>query len=89
MPTDLDIAQWMLDTTDKFGELYQRDAVSYIALEFGEEFTYVNRNGNLAIHSDVLKEFKKLSKNEIVWSRKGRFWRIRQPDDEPGRQQRW
>lgn len=80
------IAQWMYDSAIE-SELYQIDAVNYIAEKFGEIFIYENQNGNPAISKEILKEFRKISGNDIIWERYSRSWRRRTSEDSPGRQQ--
>lgn len=87
MATALEAAQWMLERISSNGFLDQEEAVYAIHDKFGEEFTYINDNGNLAIAKPVLKEFKRLSGDGIVWVRGDRQWRNREDYDEPGRQQ--
>jgi hypothetical protein len=81
------VAEWMLKEVRENGELYQRNAVSKIEKKFGEQFRYLKENGNPAIRKDVLAAFRKLSKDNIVWEREDRRWRIRRPTDKPGREQ--
>ena len=81
-----DVAQWMYDRVQKQA-LYQDDTVWEIRKKFGKDFAYDNDNGNLAIDKVVLKEFNKLSKKDVVWSKGERLWRMRTPKDEPGRAQ--
>ncbi|TBA16303.1 DUF6953 family protein [Rhizobium ruizarguesonis] len=77
---------WMVQTLDAEGTLYQDVAVSYISEHFGEELAGINANGNLSISPLVLKAFNARTPN-AVWSRGGRFWRTRENFDLPGRQQ--
>jgi hypothetical protein len=80
------VAEWMvkeLKKSDYF--LYQEQVVHGIADTFGDEFVYTNRNGNLGISRDVLKEFRKLTQDTVVWERGQRVWRKREDYDSPGR----
>lgn len=80
--TPRNVAQWMLQELHRRdGWLQQRDTVRGIVEQFGEEFTYQNRHGHPAISPDVLKEFRKLSRDEVVWSRSRQLWRRRQGRD--------
>lgn len=81
------VAKWMLATLEKDGTLYQDYAVSSIIMDFGEDFSYINENGNQAIHKDVLKAFRKLTENTAVWERGERMWRLRDEFDAPSRMQ--
>lgn len=86
-PTAKDVAEWMLKELASKDQLYQ-DQVAYdIEDKFGGAFTYVNDNGNPAIGKDVLAEFKKLTGDKVVWVQTERYWRAREPGDEPGRKQ--
>jgi hypothetical protein len=87
--TPEDIARWMLEKLDAvpFG-LYQNQIVYEIAQRFGSGFTYHNANGNLAISKPVLAAFRRLSGDDVVWSRGERCWRRRTAwDRRTGRQQ--
>lgn len=86
MATAKDIAKWMLKRIEEEGYMYQQDVAYEIESLFGEEFIYINDNGNPAISKDVLKEFRKISEDTIVWVRAERMWRLREPGDPPGRQ---
>jgi|688.fasta_scaffold272077_3 hypothetical protein len=81
------VAQWMISELQQVKYLYQEDVVYKIKPKFGEEFTYYNDNGNLAIGKQVLTEFKKLTGDSVIWERGQRMWRFREKHDEPGRQQ--
>jgi hypothetical protein len=83
--TAQDVAQWM------FNEVRERKIIDHaliadqIRKQFGDEYTYENENGNLAISKDVLKAFRSLSEETVVWE--GKSWRLRTPLDRPGRKQ--
>jgi hypothetical protein len=81
------IAQWMADRLQQQDRLYQRKTVHEIAEKFGDEFTYRNKNGNLAIDQRILKAFRSASGDTVVWSRWGYFWRKREPGDATSRKQ--
>jgi len=87
MPTSEDVAKWMQEKVTKEQELFQIEAVSEIQEQFGDEFIYLNDNGNPAISRAVLKEFGKLTKETVVWERGGRYWRLRDKHDTPGKRQ--
>ncbi len=65
MPTAEDVAAWMLEELQREKVLYQEAVVSEIETRFGEEFTYANANGNLAIAKRVLEEFRVLSGERV------------------------
>jgi len=88
MSTAREVAEWMAVEVEREGLLIQKVAAFEIEKRFGKEFVYVNENGNRAINEEVLNEFDKLApKEKVVWVRKARFWRKREPTDKAGRQQ--
>jgi hypothetical protein len=87
MTTPKDVAQWMLDEVSKEKMLHQEHAVYDIAKKFGDEFTYMNENGNLAISRPILRAFRKLSMHTVVWVRSERYWRLRDERDTENKRQ--
>jgi hypothetical protein len=85
--TAASVADWMLGEVRRQGVLYQADAVFQIEANFGEAFVYDNDNGNRAISPDVLSAFREISDQSVVWNKRERFWRLREPEDEIGRSQ--
>lgn len=83
--TEKDVAAWMLEQVTAHSELSQEDAAWHIRRYFGERFIYYNENSNVAISPQVLKEFKEISVDSVVWNRPERYWRKRQPGDPKGR----
>jgi hypothetical protein len=81
------IAQWMLGQLGQGKRLYQEDAAGEIAERFGAEFIYENDNGNPAIDKRVLRAFKKISGDTVVWERWDFCWRKREATDAPSRKQ--
>jgi len=67
--------------------LYQADAATEIAERFGSEFIYTNDNGNPAIDKRILRAFKKITGETVVWDRWDFCWRKRAEADAPGRKQ--
>jgi len=82
-----DVAKWMVKQMEESPYLYQETVVYDIKEKFGEQFTYDNVNGNLAISRDVLTAFRKLTKETAIWVRSERCWRKREAHDGPGRRQ--
>jgi hypothetical protein len=84
-----DIARWMLDELEqsKTGRLLQSDAVREIERRFGPEFVYKNDNGNPAIDKRILREFRKLTEDTVIWDRWDFAWRHRRQGDKPSRKQ--
>lgn len=80
-------AEWMLEEVQRSRLLDQETAAYQIKRRFGDDCVYINQNGNLAIASQVLKIFHKLTADDIIWERGTRTWRTRQQYDRPGRQQ--
>ena len=85
--TPAEIAAWMRGCVESQGCLHQDEAVHEIMIRFGEEFAYFNDNGNPAIVPAVLTAFRDATEDDVVWTRRYRFWRWREADDEPGREQ--
>jgi len=85
MASARDVATFMLQRLIEERMLSQDVAVSEIALRFGEAFVYENQNGNPAIRADVLREFRKLTTDTVVWERGEKLWRFREDYDPPGR----
>jgi argonaute-like protein implicated in RNA metabolism and viral defense len=81
------IAKWMLEELEREKYLYQEVVVYEIQSKFGEEFTYINENGNWAIDKRVLREFRNLTENTVVWKRGERYWRFREDYDDPNKRQ--
>jgi hypothetical protein len=48
-PAPKTVAEWMAAELHSRRELYQEDAAYHIQQHFGNEFVYINDNGNLAI----------------------------------------
>ncbi len=77
MTTAQDVADWMVAEVEVQGFLYQSKAVNHIAEHFGEEFTYRNEAGSLAIAAPVLQAFHELTKDTVFWDRWTKAWRLR------------
>lgn len=75
------IARWMLKEFKLRNYLNQSSAAAYIANHFGMKYVYINQNGNYAIERSILREFRKLTPRNVVWSRSGQYWRLRRPGD--------
>jgi len=82
--TPEDVAQWMIDELEKSGQLYQWEAVLELQSRFGDDFTYLNESGNFAIDRRVLRAFRNLAEDTIVWRRREHCWARRGPHDPPG-----
>ncbi len=86
MTTPIDVGHWMVAQLEKDSFLYQDETAYSILKEFGDEFVFINPNGNYGIIKPVLAAFNKLTP-EVVWSRSERCWRKRAEYDAPGRMQ--
>ncbi|WP_409334674.1 DUF6953 family protein [Bradyrhizobium sp. AUGA SZCCT0124] len=89
MATPTDVADWMLAELLKREPdgFRQNDAAIAIQRRFGEAYVYRNANFNLAIDKLVLAAFRHLTRDTVVWDRERRHWRLRRPDDTPGKRQ--
>lgn len=87
MNTEKDVAEWMMAYIQQHGTLYQDLAADEITRIFGSKHVYENQNGGIGISKGVLKEFKKLSRDAVVWERGEKLWRRRAKYDAPGRAQ--
>jgi hypothetical protein len=83
----LDVAEWMLQEILRDKYIYQDVIATEIDDRFGETFTYIKDNGNIAISEEVLAAFRRLTKDIVVWERGERLWRLREKDDMPSRMQ--
>lgn len=68
------VAEWMVEEIRFTGNLYQTEAIRYVRENFGEEFVFVNENGNASLSKDVKKAFRKLHGGRIAWDRDGFMW---------------
>jgi hypothetical protein len=87
MATSKDIALWMVGELNQQRTLYQENVVSHLQSHFGDDFTYINSSGNIAIDRRVLSAFRKLTEDTAVWDRGERMWRLREEYDTPGSRQ--
>lgn len=72
--TAQEVAEWMAKEIRFRGNLYQTDAIEYVKTHFGEQFVFVNENGNTSLSKEVKKAFRKLHGGRIAWDRDGFFW---------------
>ena len=82
MTTPEDVGRWLHDTIieNSGRRSYQSVMVRRIRSDFGEEFSYRNKNGNWAIDKAVLKEFNKNRDEHVVWDRSDQSWRVLDDD---------
>ena len=81
-------AKWMQSELERDGCLYQDDAVDFAVKSKADSLLRENANGNLVLGRKLLKEFRKLNENDVVWVKPDRYWRFRVPEDEEGRDAR-
>ena len=72
--TAQDVAEWMVKEIRFTGILRQEDAIEYVKTHFGEQFVFMNENGNPSLSKDVKKAFRKLHRGRIAWDRDGFMW---------------
>jgi hypothetical protein len=75
MTTAKDVADWMFQTINNTGYIYQGSIVGEIHKKYCGNFVYQNENGNLAINKDVLKIFRNLIKDKFEWDKSEKAWR--------------
>lgn len=73
-PTAQEVAEWMVKEIRFTGTLHQSAAIEYVKANFGEQFVFVNENGNASLSKDVKKAFRKLHGGRIAWDRDGFLW---------------
>ncbi len=79
---------WMLKRIEKEGCLYQDDVVDYLVKSNNEDLLKENADGNLVLGRAILEGFRKATENDVVWVKPDFYWRLRVPEDEPGREAR-
>jgi len=77
MATPETIAEWMLEELKRETILCQEVVASEISMLFGEEFTYTNASGDMALVEGVLREFRRLTENMVISVGGDRVWRLK------------
>jgi hypothetical protein len=72
--TAQEVAEWMVKEIRFTGTLHQTAAIEYVKANFGEEFVFVNENGNASLSKEVKKAFRKLHGGRVAWDRDGFLW---------------
>ncbi|GMK47990.1 DUF6953 family protein [Paenibacillus glycanilyticus] len=72
--TEQQIAEWMVNEIKFRGMLRQEEAIEHVKQHFGEQYIFVNENGNVSLEKEVKKAFRKLHKGRVAWDRDGFFW---------------
>jgi len=80
-------AEWIMAEVDTGKRVYQDRVARHVRQSIGEDLTYKNQNGNWALDKRINEAFKKISKDRVVWERSDQCWRLRKPNDKPGRMQ--
>ncbi|MBB5675332.1 DUF6953 family protein [Xanthomonas arboricola] len=83
--SEKEVAAWMLEQYERHKRLMQSSAALGILKNFGEEYVYKNKQRNLGINKGVLEEFRKLTPDDVVWSRSSQTWRQRRESDPPNK----
>ncbi len=83
-----EITNWMMAKLGKDGCLYQDDVVDVLFKSESENLLRENSDGNQVLSKVLLDTFKKETEDNVVWVRSGFYWRLRVPEDEPGRNAR-
>ncbi|MGM8889715.1 DUF6953 family protein [Psychrobacter sp. 1Y1] len=79
---------WMVDKLEMDGCLYQDDIVDYLVRNDNEDFLRENSDGNLVLDRSLLKRFKDLTSDNVVWVQSDFYWRYRVLEDDTGRKAR-
>jgi hypothetical protein len=82
------VARWMLAQIERETCIYQDDVVDFLVKAKREDLLTENTDGNQVVSKDVLAAFRKLTETTVVWVKPDRYWRIRVPEDEQGRDAR-
>ncbi len=83
-----EVSIWMKSKLDSDGCLYQDDVVDYLVRTSESSLLRENSDGNLVLERKLLAEFRKLTKDDVVWVKPDKYWRFRVLEDEPGRDAR-
>lgn len=87
--TPAELGKLMLGLFQRDDYLDHAEAADLIADAGGDDYLFTNDNGNIAIDTEVLKEFRKLTEKTAIWMKSTRAWRLRDPltDTEDSREQ--
>jgi hypothetical protein len=75
--TAAEVASWMFAEFNRNQALFHDVAVTGIREKFGPEFTHLGNEGHHQIDQDVLREFRALAKDTIVWVPMRNYWQKR------------
>ena len=68
------IALWLYEKISVEGYVSQVEFVADLIERFGDKYSYVNENGNLAADPKIYQRFRKLKKDDILWDRADFSW---------------
>lgn len=75
----------MVDKLEMDGCLYQDDIVDFLVRNDNEDLLRENSDGNLVLDRALLKRFKDLTSDNVVWVQSDFYWRYRVLEDDTGR----
>lgn len=78
----------MISKLEADGCLYQDDVVDYLVRTHNEDLLKENTDGNLVLDRVLLKRFKDLTSDNVVWVQSDFYWRYRVLEDDTGRKAR-
>jgi len=82
------IVDWMLNSLNRDGCLYQDDVVDYLVKSKNEALLRENADGNQVLGTLILNAFRKSTEDKVVWVKPDFYWRHRVAEDEPDREAR-
>lgn len=85
--TAAEIADWMLGEFETRRTLYQSRVANFVR-QHNPDLVYRNKQRNWALDKSILAAFRKITSDDVVWSRSQQLWRKRTERDKPGRMQR-
>lgn len=83
-----EVIEWMQSALEAEGCLYQDDVVDHLVKANCEEFLRENADGNVVLSTSLLTGFRRRNADSVVWVKPDRYWRLRVPEDEVGREAR-
>lgn len=78
----------MVDKLELDECLYQDDVVDYLVRNGNEPLLRENADGNLVLDIALLKSFKDITHDNVVWVQSDFYWRYRVAEDEESRKAR-
>ena len=81
--TPQEAAAWLLEEVRRRGLLTHEEARSWLEQADPSLLKRTSR-GHLIIRTGVLRRFRKIRGDTVIWSVEGEFWRLRQPGESLG-----